>query len=272
MKPGYAPFKESWMSDMYSYSWIKMHVTEPAKNFYKDILVDNEMMQKLGKKIREAIHHNYRPRFDKIMETFKYQQSLKEFYGQFSRLIFHDRGLKTENGSVVSADLFASLLHSEFPYTEWTQVRSIVEEIGRALCLSNGLEQTRFDRAVSKHWKIPSQEKYISCSELIYLIEGLIVITVGKSRYKKDIVHDILGHMRKKGCLGPRPVIFADTNWIKDFFAFVVNPGNLELEFWSVDAYGLSAKPVSHWKMWLNGTRKEPDWGVFSKPHEYVGI
>jgi hypothetical protein len=68
----------------------------------------------------------------------------------------------------------------------------------------------------------------------------------------------------------PAPFIFADTNWVKDYFAFVVNPGNGRFELWRMDYIGSRGAPMSDWEKWLNGSRKEPDWGVYNNPYEYT--
>lgn len=67
----------------------------------------------------------------------------------------------------------------------------------------------------------------------------------------------------------PRPILWADSNWEKDFFAFLINPGTGELELWRTDALGIQGFPLSAWKNWLDGSRRDPKWGVYIAPTEY---
>lgn len=48
----------------------------------------------------------------------------------------------------------------------------------------------------------------------------------------------------------PRPLIFADSNWGSDFFAFLVSPHTGELELWRFD--GQIARPLPSWKDHFN--------------------
>jgi len=65
------------------------------------------------------------------------------------------------------------------------------------------------------------------------------------------------------------PIVFADTNWVMDEFGFLVNPGTGNLEFWRTDHLGLEAHPMSSWEEWLNGSRKDITWGIYTKPFQY---
>jgi hypothetical protein len=67
----------------------------------------------------------------------------------------------------------------------------------------------------------------------------------------------------------PAPIIFADTNWVKEEFGFLVNPGTAVLELWRVDYTGTQGFPMSSWKQWLNGSRPNQKWAVYTKPSEY---
>ena len=67
----------------------------------------------------------------------------------------------------------------------------------------------------------------------------------------------------------PAPLIFADTNWVKEMFGFVVNPGTGKLELWRLDYTGSNGYPMTSWKQWVNGSRPDLRWGIYVKPFEY---
>ncbi len=83
-----------------------------------------------------------------------------------------------------------------------------------------------------------------------------------------DLYHALVAKARAKGLLAPAPLIFADTNWTRDYFSFVVNPNSNELELWRVDYTGTKGTPMSIWNKWLDGSHKQP-WGIYTKPYEY---
>lgn len=66
-----------------------------------------------------------------------------------------------------------------------------------------------------------------------------------------------------------KPLIFADSNWSKFYFSFVVNPCNGQLELWRTDRIGLTGAPMVEWEPFLTGALKDP-WGIFLRPHEYL--
>ncbi len=84
-----------------------------------------------------------------------------------------------------------------------------------------------------------------------------------------DFHVELANLMEKRGLAPPKPLIFADTNWSKFFFSFLVNPSSGELELWRTDKIGLTGAPMSEWEPFLNGTLKE-HWGIFCRPHEYL--
>ncbi|NGX39208.1 MAG: hypothetical protein KR126chlam1_00531 [Chlamydiae bacterium] len=77
--------------------------------------------------------------------------------------------------------------------------------------------------------------------------------------------------MQDDGATAPTPLIFADTNWPKTYFAFLVHPAGGDLELWQTDRLGLSGIPMREWAPYLNGTMQE-NWSVFTRPHEYRAI
>jgi hypothetical protein len=101
------------------------------------------------------------------------------------------------------------------------------------------------------------------------LIVASVISTCNTCRYSSDIFETIVACMREQKLLPPQPVIFADSNWVKDFFAFVVSPVSQQIELWSTNAYGTEGAPISAWKHWLNGSRRDRTWGVYISPRQY---
>ncbi|NGX46971.1 MAG: hypothetical protein K1000chlam3_00340, partial [Chlamydiae bacterium] len=92
------------------------------------------------------------------------------------------------------------------------------------------------------------------------------------SHYKtssKDLHLEVARLMEQKKLAPPRPLIFADTNWSKFYFSFLVNPVTNELELWRTDKIGLTGSPMREWEHFLDGRVKEP-WGIYLRPYEYT--
>lgn len=82
-----------------------------------------------------------------------------------------------------------------------------------------------------------------------------------------DIHLAIADRARELG-LAPQALIFADTNWANTYFAFVINPGTLELDLWRTDRTRFVGSPMESWRPWLTGQEKTP-WTIFTNPTEY---
>ena len=104
------------------------------------------------------------------------------------------------------------------------------------------------------------------------LIEAILALYINRKQetsFQTDLIALLVAETRKLGFLPPPPILFADTNWPKYFFTFLVNPGSGKLELWRTDRLGLIGSPMSEWRQWLDGSRKEPKWGLLTQPHEY---
>jgi hypothetical protein len=94
-------------------------------------------------------------------------------------------------------------------------------------------------------------------------------LITGQTHFRYDYHQQIAQAAQKLGYAMPEPIIFADSNWVKDLFGFVINPGNGKLELWRMDVIGGEGVPMADWKQWLNGSKQEPQWGIYTRPYEY---
>ena len=109
----------------------------------------------------------------------------------------------------------------------------------------------------------------VSASTLIDWIAGIAMKKSKRTSFPVDMMELIVKEARKKKILPPSPIIFADTNWTGFYFSFLVSPASGRLELWRTDRLGLTGAPMSDWKPWLDGTKKDPKWGVLTQPFEY---
>jgi hypothetical protein len=109
----------------------------------------------------------------------------------------------------------------------------------------------------------------VTASGLQDICKALICIAAKATSLSVDYASLIVDAARKSDLAPPPPIFFGDTNWVKDYFAFVVSPGSGRLELWRVDNLGGTGYPMSVWKEWLNGSRRDIPWGVYTRPYEY---
>ena len=272
LKPGLGQFKEGWQSDeMYTYSWIKHKVVEPALEFYKTLDIEEEMAHDIAQELYQKIPHDFRPRFKQVFSNFPYRLTVPHFSDHMMNAFYTDRGLRGPYGPIISKEMLDEIIYSHVPYTAVDLAKNKLYEVFSRIFSKEKRLLERSQVVLEHFWKTRGEKKYISSKQLRDIANAFCMLACGATKSSQDLRKMVVDEMRKSRLILPQPVIFADTNWVKDYFAFVVSPTTEKLEFWSVDALGVEGKPVSHWKMWLNGTKRDPKWGIFSRPKEYVG-
>ena len=272
LKPGLAPFCDGWTKEIYAYSWIKHFFLEPAELFWKSIWIEEDQSKELINELYEKVPPDFRPRFSQVFSALPTRLQTHDWCDWVGSLLSSDRGLRGPYGPIISPDDVDSLLYSHLPFTRARDVGPILIEIASSLFSQDSEMVERFHNRVDSLWGPPYEKEFISSGALRELISSFYAMAQLSTRSSKPIEGMILDEMRKRSLAAPAPAIFADTNWMKDYFAFVVSPATYDIELWSVDYLGACGRPVSYWNMWLNGSRKDPRWGVFINAHEYRGI
>lgn len=270
LKPAKYPFREGWTNEGYTYTWTRDNLIIPTQKKEMNILLNQEMMEAIIENVSANIPYQFRSYLKKSFHPSKNQLNSIEFRKQILTFFNKDKTMK-QAVYYFNADKLDSLLFEILPYTN---AKNAYENISKLLDEVNFLatehKQGALEFVRSALETIPLSQ-YISARRLQDIAKAAIVWSVRKTSYPIDIHQQVASSAQKLGLALPAPLIFADTNWVKDFFAFVVNPGTGNLDFWVVDCNGTSGSPMSHWRMWLNGSRRERTWGIYSKPHEYTG-
>lgn len=268
LKPGL--FKEAWTSDMYTYSWIKHRLVEPATIDAQAISIDEEMSRDMIQDLIFSVPQDFRPRYKQVFQQMPYRLTVENFRGYIVDTFHSDRGLRTFQGPVLAADEVDSLIYSHLPYIRKDEIFDVLQDV--LMEVYSDIPELKAKVPDLLHLALHklTRRGVLSAKRLLDLAKATAVLVRGTTSTSKDLHRAIVTSLRARKRLLPAPLIVADSNWVKDYFAFVLNPGTLDLEFWSVDFYGLEGKPISYWKVWLNGSRRSPQWGIFSKPFEYV--
>jgi len=271
LKPGFSRFVEGWKGEMYTYSWIKHAVIEPAARFADTIYIEEAAGHEIAAYLEAKIPHDFRPRYRELTAHFPYRLSLRDFHHHMESLVTSDRGLRGPYGPIISSDDITSAIYRLAPFTTANSVPSLLEEVFSAIFAKKPTLAQKIHELLDRFWRPPYEKECISAEQLCNSARAFAALVFGTTRCEEDISREIVRELRAKGALFPEPVIFADSNWVRDYFAFVTNPVSAELELWSVDILGCAGRPMSFWKEWLNGSRRDPKWGIFTNFHEYVG-
>ncbi|CAF22727.1 unnamed protein product [Candidatus Protochlamydia amoebophila UWE25] len=268
LKPNLTPFKDAWIGDEFTYTSVRDKFVKPAEFFIEKIVLDHNMIHSFLQELIEKIPENFQPRFKAVFQNLTGPLNPLYFREIIVDTLQQDRGLNIGKKSILSADELDSLLYSRLPYFS---IYELKEKIYQILILLPGITSSKADEILSYFDQISlSKSQYVmSANQLQDICKALICLSEMQTTFSIDYHWHISFTCQKLGFAMPAPIIFADTNWVKDEFGFVVNPGTGRLELWRVDYTGSIGYPMSIWKEWVNGTRTDLKWGIYIKPTEY---
>lgn len=269
LKPMLSPFKEAWMDEEFTYTSIRDRFVQPAELFTERLVLDEEMVGYLIKKIKEKIPENFQSRFQTVFGEMRGPSNPVFFRQYLVEVLGQDRGLRYGSHPVISSDEIDSMLYSFLPLFSVHELRERVEsiittlpQIGSNMCK----EMMRIFDHISFR---KGDTSIINAQQLQELCKALLCLGLRKTSTPVDYSLYICLAARKLDFALPSPLLFADTNWAKDFFGFVVNPGTGKLELWRFDAIGSVGFPMSSWKQWVDGSHPDRKWGIYNKPNQY---
>lgn len=269
LKPGLSPFKEGWMRDEYTYTWVRDNIVLPRKNFVESILLDDDKMHYFVQHLAEKVPINYRHYFLKMFGSMYGSKTPAEFRDYILDNINREKGLRGSGGQILSADEIDAALYSLLPIFSRSTLKEHLENIYAAIPHISDKQRedlmTVFDLSSQSFFQNP----LVDANQLQDICKGLLCLAFEETTSEVDYHAIVSSVAQQLGYAMPGPIIFADTNWMKEEFGFVVNPGSGEFELWRIDQTGRSGYPMSQWDQWLNGSRKEPNWGIYTKPYEY---
>lgn len=265
LKPLLSPLKELWMNDYFTYTHVRDHFLIPSEMFVKSMLIDDEMIEYLLKRLSEKLHESLIPR---LIQTSKYITGPLNpifFREQLLEIISEDRILSSV--PLLSSTEIDSILYAQLPLFREKDLKTRVKNV---LSLLPDMDSDRL--ALAMHWfdKIYTHKVPIfGAQELIEICKSLLLFVFQDLSQPTDFHLKVVEATQSLSYSMPKPLIFADTNWTKDMFAFLVNPGTAKLDLWKLDYTGIHATPMTNWKMWLDGSHKESVWGIYNKPVQY---
>ena len=262
LKPGMDAFCQGWRDNNYTYTWARDNFIHPKQEAVRSVNLNNGMMKYILKTISQSLQVEYRSKFLELFPVLPLSLSIKDFRNYILKDIRRDSVVS----KLLGADAIDGLLYNSLPLTDGYRLHDVVLEVLEGLM---GVDMAKV-RSLYQQLSSPSKrEEYYTAEEVQDICKALLILSKG-AIYNSKEYHSIINNraIELKAAF-PAPLIFADTNWVKDYFAFCINPGTEELEFWAVNYIGGKGRPLSHWSHWLDGSRQSPSWGLYTNPRQY---
>lgn len=269
LKPGHPSFKPSWQTEAFTYTWIRDNMVRPMEQFASGFELDEEKMDFIVMELSELVPHDYRHYFKKTFSHIHGQLSSDSFRDYIVDRMQMERGLMAGGRPVLSQDEIDGTLYALLPLFPRVELKEKVMRIITQLPDIDAERQLLIAEILDEYATIPGNFSLVSAQGLIHICLALLCLVLDKTSTPTDYHLAIVYTAQQLGFIMPAPIIVADTNWSKDWFGFVVNPGSGRFEFWRIDYTGRFGRPMSVWHQWLDGSRKDITWGIFIQPHEY---
>lgn len=267
LTPMTSPFKEFWSQEDFTYTAVRDQIIKPASYFIDSISLNEEMMQFIIQQLVEKVPANYQPRFKDLFARISGPLSPPLFRQYLVDAMSQDRGLRYGSMLALSVDYIDSYLQLSLPLVAVQDIKTGIQTILKVL---PEISSNQKKEALAIFDQIPLHAgRFITAHQLQNLVKALLCLVLPNTQTSHDLHLQISLAAKNAKLSMPMPFIFADTNWVKDLFAFVVNPGSGILELWRIDYTGNRGFPMSDWKQWVNGSRPDRKWGVYIKPPEY---
>lgn len=269
-KPGYSSFKVAWENDAFTYTWVRDNLVKPQHDFVENLSLDEPMMAYLIEQFSKKIPVEYIHLFKRLFAYIGVRLSTIEFRDYLIEKMLHEPGLSRYGQTILSSDEIDSMLYKLLPLFSIDTLKEKVETLFADLPEISEEMRRAIPELIDTFPGRSAGNQILSSFDLQQICKSLLCLLLQNTSTRLDYHQFIIQSSRNHGFAMPSPISFADTNWVKYDFAFVVNPGTGKLELWIVDSYGSIGLPMSIWEKWLNGSQKEATWGVFPRAYEYL--
>lgn len=262
-------FKDAWTTEEFTYTYVRDRFVHQQQMFIQNLLLNNDMIDYLLAQLMSKIPVNFQHRFKNVARQIIGPLNPMFFRDALVELFEHDRGLRYGSRAVLSNEEIDSLLYSHLPLCPIYELRERVKQI---YSLLPGFSASRLEKMMHIFDQIPlrrGEYQFLGAQQLQDICKALLCLSESRTTSALDYHLLISNAAQKLEFAMPPPIIFADTNWVKNMFGFTVNPGTGKFELWRMDYIGSNGYPMAEWKQWLNGTRSDRRWVVYVKPYEY---
>lgn len=263
-KPGWKHLREGWEENVYTYTWIRDAWVQPHYVFLEKHLLDGRMMELILQKLIANFPPGYRAIATHAVGLHHNSRKANEFRADVMRAFSYEKWMGKRELEQIGDEL-DGLLFSMLPLFPEHQLIEKLERIFSEIDPSHTLATQRF---YSEIQEMIGKYKILSSLDLRDIAKAIVISALEATRSPIFYHQKILDAMQRLGFAYPAPILFGDTNWVKNVFGFTVNPGTEEVELWRFDECGGEGKPMSAWKRYLNGSDRQ-EWGLYTSPHQY---
>ena len=268
LKPMQQSFVDAWSSEQFTYTYVRDRIVKPAEYLVENISLDADQINFLLEQLIKKVSENYQPQFKRVFSSLSGPMNPIYFKEYLVDTMLNDRGLNYKGRPALAEDEIDSFLYSNLPLFSINELKDRIRQI---LILLPKLNHGREDDMLTLFDKFDLTHNFsvMGAHQLQDICKGLLCLSglETSTPYNYHLLISLAA--QNLGFAMPMPIIFADTNWVKDQFGFVVNPGNGKLELWRVDYTGSVGAPMTGWKQWLDGSNPNRKWGIYVKPVEY---
>lgn len=267
-QPGRSPLIEGWLTDQYAFTWIRDRWVVPAQRFYRSLELDRRTIDRIIDEVAQKVPSGYEHFFRKSLDFYSYTLSPQEFRQEVIRCLSYEKWAQSESALAYFAEEIDSILYANLPFFPEYELRERLEFLFQSM---DDVDQKLY-QLLFYHFEDFSQTlgryKVLSAKDLKNVAKALLILSLKSTKTPLSYHQKIVHAMQKNGLSVPKPILFGDTNWVKNLFGFVVNPGTEALELWRLDFDGGAGRPMTQWKKWVTGVEQKP-WGLFTAPYEY---
>ena len=270
-KPGWEGVKKLWQSREYTYTFVRDTVINPTEAVVSQILLSDEQIRILLEGLKKIVPISHRHYFKEVFSIVGGPMLAMDFRQHLVNTVRMTNGLHAAGQPVITSDEIDGYLYSSLPLCPSYLLKERVQELLSALPIWKKEWDEKLENVFEEQQTKRFSDSFIPALQLIEIALGALILTTGKSKMQENVPLQLVKMARERGWLLPEPLLFADSNWSKDYFAMLVSPGDGKFSLWSVDPLGVIGTPMLWWKMWLDGSRQSPKWGLFHKVREYQG-
>ncbi len=258
--PAQEGFYQGWKEDIFTYTWVRDEIFLPGQKFYSEMRLTSDMQEFLLAMFRHklppllGLHlgQGFRPK-EKKVTVIEWRNHVLEIMLKYSKT-------GTTAPRQILSDTLDSFLYQNLPIVPGGEWKSIARRI-----LSD-LMSEKVDEVFDRFPDIPAP--LLTAAEVREAAKGVYLIASQRISFSLDLHQFIAKHARFTGMAQPTPLLFADTNWTGNYFAFLVNPGTSRLELWRLDQSQSQGTQMSEWKQFVNGSDRKI-WSIYTHPYEY---
>jgi hypothetical protein len=253
LEPYQEKFFIGWDNNRFTYTWIRDHVIEIFLQFYQRMILNE------GEQI--FLLHSFIKLVSPDVGSFLLQNVTQAQSSTIKE--WAERVLSCVQKNLFFEDVLSSFLYRSLPLVHSDSAKSVLYGIVREKVgpqASAMIDEIDF-----------SHQEYLTAEVVKEMAKGLLFLSLEKLGTHFDVDEYVSKKAELMGFSAPLPLIFADSNWSQNKFAFVVSPIHQQVELWRVPGVGAEGIRMSSWLPFLSKRAKQP-WGIYIKPQQYSTI